>query len=488
MTAPESATELLISLIQDTEFGDLPAEAVHDTKRLIADTVGCALGARRHDATAIAASVAMELGDGRGAQASIVGTGLKCSVAAAGSANMYFGNYLDADDTYLNFSHPAVAAVFPALAFAEGHQLDGRQLITAVALGFEVGCRAGLALEFMRLKPSGEIASVTGNLGWYGFCVAAAVGKTLNFDREQYDNALGLAAWTAPIGTGQFYTPVAQPGKHMLKYSPVMFQGMSGIMAALLAHKGFTGEHGIFDAPEAFWENFGVLGMNRERLTAGLGSQWQVSQTSLKPYACGRYAHPAVWLFNDLVARHDLNVEDIEQVTVSTFDRAANWLGAHYRLENTIDLQFSIPMAVAAAAYGSDLGPSWQSAETLADPRILSFAERVRVTGNPATAPVILEQSLAFGRFKNVPTEVCILAGGNEFVGSADSSWGDPWETSTRMTDDEVKDKYRIYADAALPAETNEKALDILFELEEVENVAAALMPLLTESPQQKTP
>lgn len=394
---------------------------------------------------------------------------------------MYLGNYLDADETYLNFSHPGVAPVFSALAFAESLGLSGEELIVAVALGYEVGCRVGGALEFMRQGPSGEIEAVTGNLAWYGFCIASAVGKALGFDSQQYNDAFGLVGWTAPIGTGQFFAPVLRPDKHMLKYTPVAFQGMSGAMAAQLAHHGFAGEQDLFDAPEEFWVAFGALALNRERLLDRLGETWQVSRTSFKPYSLCRYGHPAVSMVNKIMKDRELRPEEIESVVVRTFDRGVDWLGPDYAPKTPTDMQFNIPIAVAAAVHGSDLGPSWQTADSMNDPRHLSFAEKVTVEGHEDAGSAIFEQMSTAGRFQRIPNGVQIEARGEVYSDEGDYAWGDPWLEETRMTDVHLKDKFRSYAVAALPAAQSEDALDAMFTLEQLSNVTEELLPLLRE-------
>lgn len=480
MTSSSTVTDQLVDFIHGTQFADLPAQVVHDTKRLIADTVGCALGARQFDAARMVTAVASELGGpGSGAAASVVGTGVRVSPAAAASTNMYLGNYLDADDTYLNFSHPGVAAVFPALAVAESLGLSGEQLITAVALGYEVGCRAGGALEFIRQSASGEVEAVTGNLSWYCFCTAGAAGKALSLTPEEYNNAFRLAGWTAQIQSGPFFAPVLRPGKHMLKYAPIGFQGLNGMVAAQLAAKGFVGERDIFDATDDFWVAFGSLGLSRKRLLDGLGEEWQVSRTSIKPYSLCRYGHPAVTLFSGLMQRNSLTPGDIDSVVVETFDRGVDWLGPDYPPETPSDMQFNIPRAIAATAYGSDLGPSWQTTENIADERQRAFAEKVRIEGHQDAGSMIAAQMLTDGRFLRIPNEVRIAARGEVFTDSTEFSWGDPWNEQSRMTDEQLKNKFRVYAGEALPATQSAEALDLMFDLERVKDVATELGPLL---------
>src|ERR1700712_2214664 len=102
-------------------------------------------------------------------------------------------------------------------------------------------------------------------------------------------------------------------------------------------------------------------------------------------------------------------------------------------------MQFSIPLAVAAAALGSDLGPRWMSARQMQDPRLRPFADRVRVGAHPDALEVIAAPIEKEGRFRRCPTQVTVEFGDRRFTASGDSAWGDPWDDATRMSDDDLK-------------------------------------------------
>jgi 2-methylcitrate dehydratase PrpD len=375
-----SVSESLIRILCDTEYGDLPADVIHSSKRLIIDSVGCALGAAGFPASRIATQVAAQLGSStNGGSASVLGTSLRVSPTAAGATNIYLGNYLDADDTYLNFSHPGVGAVFAALAFAESRRLTGQEMISAISLGYEIGCRVGRALEFVRQTRAGDLETAPGGVGWYNFCIAGAAGRALALTPQQFHNAMGMAAWTTPIQTVQFFTRHTGPGKHMLKYAPVGFHGFNAMLSAQLAANGFVAEQNIFDAPTDLWRSFGAFRLDRDRLMAKLGDSWQVTRTSFKPYACCRYGHTAIALFTRLMSRHGLQPDQISSVVVSIFTSAADRLGTSIDPQTPVDMQFSVPLAIAAAAHGSDLGPSWQNPDSINNSCYREFAERVTV-------------------------------------------------------------------------------------------------------------
>ncbi len=471
------ATDRLVQFIHKTSFDDLPAQVVQDTKRVICDSLGCAIGAHHIEPAKIVVEMATEWGGPP--QSSILGTGQRVSPAAAAFANAYLGNVLDADDTLLNFSHPAVSPVFAALAITESLGRTGKDLITAVALGYEVGSRVGASLVFIREKSAGHFESSGNPLSWYGFSAAGAAGKAMGLSAEQFVNAFGVAGWTASINSADLYSRNVH-GKHMLKYAPVGFITMNGLIAAKLAQKGFTGDKAIFDSSTEYWTALGALDCNRERMLDGLGEKWLISETSLKPYASCRFTHPSIGLVKQIMTAHKLRADEIEKVEVQTFERGVDpWLSANRNPQTQIDAQFSFPLAIAAVALGSDLGPQWQSRENLANPQLLTLAQKVSVSQNPESGPVLLAQLLQEGRFKRNPNRVSISARGRVFSESCDMTSGDPWREDTRMSDTEVKQKFSRFSNGILASEKIDKSIDVLFNLERVHNVADELAPLL---------
>ncbi len=473
------ATACLAEFITNTGFGDLSPKVVNDTKRIICDSIACAVGGSSIDAGKIVVEMARELGGRR--QSTIMANGGKVSPASAAFANTYLGNALDADETLLHSFHHAVCAVFPAIAIAESQGLAGKDLITAVAIGYDIGARIGLSFALAQVTETGAVEyNPRRTLGLYTFAAMAAAGKTYNLDVSQLASAFGIAGHTCPIGSATKWAQFTS-GKPMAKYSANAFQGFNGVVAAQMARMGFTGDTTFLDGDFGYWKLVGADDYNWGLLLGDLGKKWWISETSIKPYASGRYSHHSLDLFRKLIREQDLRPEEIERVEVKTFSRAASsWFGVLNEPKTQIDMQFSIPLALAAAAYGSELMPDWQSPEMLKDRRLSEFARKVRVDADPLTHKVMAEEIKRTGRFTRVPTQVTVLARGKPFSARSDYAWGDPWTEETRMTDEQLKNKFRGFCSRLLRSDKIEKALETLDHLEEVKNIGTELTPLLS--------
>jgi len=477
----EGATACLAGFIRDTRFGDLPPEVVHDTRRIICDSIACAVGGTSLDAGKIVVEMAKALGGPP--ESSIMANGGKVSPASAAFANCYLGNVLDADETLLNSSHHAVCAVFPALAFAESLGLDGKELITAVAVGYDIGARIGLSFVGARVTDSGSIEfgrRHRAGHGWITFAAMAAAGKALNLDGRQLANAFGIAGFSSPIASNQRWGQLVA-GKNMGKYAPYSFMGFNGVVAAQMAQKGFTADPAFLDGDLGYWKLMGAQEYEWQILLGDLGKKWWIPETSIKPFASGRFSHHSLSLFRNILRDQNLRAEEIENVVVKTFSRAASpWFSGVSEPQTQIDMQFSIPLALAAAAYGLELTPDWQSQERLKDRRLSEFARRVRVETDPSAYKVMAEEIKKERRFRRIPTEVAVSARGRVYRARSDYAWGDPWTKETRMTDEQLKDKFRGFCSRLLRSDKIEGALEALYGLEKVKNVATELVPLVS--------
>jgi 2-methylcitrate dehydratase PrpD len=213
-------------------------------------------GARSLDSGNIVIELAGETG-GAG-KSTVLGSSGKVAAATAAFANSYLGNALDADETLYNRGHHAVATVFPALALAERTGADGRALITAVALGYDVAARVGNSLTFSTVSAGGRGPASNASLGWISFASVTAAGSILELDPDRMAHAMGIAGWTSPLPCGLRWQQITSP-KPMLKYTPYGFISQQGVLAAQLAGKGFTGDPGVLDGDRGFWRMSGAV-------------------------------------------------------------------------------------------------------------------------------------------------------------------------------------------------------------------------------------
>src|SRR6476661_10098850 len=121
-------------------FEDLSKRVVHEVKRRVLDSLGCALGAWNKEPCAIARKVASDFSAKPGS--TIIGTNHKAPPDWTAFATGCCIRYFDYNDTYLSKepAHPSdnLSAVF---AVAESVGATGREAILAAAIAYEVQCR-----------------------------------------------------------------------------------------------------------------------------------------------------------------------------------------------------------------------------------------------------------------------------------------------------------------------------------------------------------
>jgi 2-methylcitrate dehydratase PrpD len=179
-------------------------------------------------------------------------------------------------------------------------------------------------------------------------------------------------------------TPEMRSVEHpsMLK-DGIGWGAMVGIASSQLAARGFTGIPALFDASPS-----------GEQLTGSLGDEYLILDLYFKPYACCRWAQPAIE--GALSAARQIGVAptDVTRVRVHTFKAATHLLCAAPR--TTEEAQFSLPWPVACALIDGFVGPEQVSGESLTDPARRSMAARVEVVVDAGLEEAFPEQALAW--------------------------------------------------------------------------------------------
>src|SRR5262244_608459 len=272
-------TKTLAAHLAAAQFGDLSPAAQHAARRGVLDWIGCALAACRHPEIDILLGVLAETG-GR-PQATVLGRDLKLGLLDAPLANGQMGHLLDFDDTHmggvvLHASSPILPALF---SLAERTPVSGADFILAYAAGFEAGIRSGLT------APGHHNGGwhLTGTLG--AIAAAVAGGKLIGLDAQKLTYAMGIAATQA--------AGMQQNRGTMCKSFHAGKAAQSGVLAALLAERGFDSSQEIIEGERGFARIYSDVA-TPERLTAGLGESWLIESNGHKPYACGVVLHPLI--------------------------------------------------------------------------------------------------------------------------------------------------------------------------------------------------
>ena len=466
-------TEILSEFIADTTFDDLPDKVIHEVKRNLLDTIGCALGGLATDIGFEALTFARMLG-GR-PESTILGTGEKTSCILASYANSRMANALDADETFPIPTHFANATMGAGLAIGERNGTSGRELITAYAVGYELASRIGIGMRPPLFIKSNELSGYLPSYTPGVFVVFAALGaasKLLKLKAEKVKQAIGIAGANCPIPVHGKWSE--SPILPTTKYGDAGWCALSGVASTLLAHIGTTGYSTVLDGNEHFWRVYGIDDCDFEGMVSHLGKEWNILETTYKPWPSCRYTHYPLWLFLKIRKENQLSPDEIDKVTIRMGP-----IGTAPRFRNPspvgpISCQFNHPHVIAMGAYGITPGPAWYSFQTMEDQRVIEFRRKVEVQYDPALRKI----EVPSGKFSwKLPTSVAVHARGKVFSAFAEYAKGDPWTEETFFTDDELKEKFLIFAASVFQGSEKwyhqmTSVVDVVFNLETLENVS----------------
>ena len=274
-------------------------EVEREAHRTLLNWVGCAVGAARHESVQAAlAAVAMLQ---PAAQATVLGRSDKVDMASAALLNGISSHTFDFDDTHLKtIIHPAGPVASAVLALAEVTRASGRAIIDSLVLGIDVACRVGNMMYPEHYDRGWHITGSTGMLG-----AAAGCARLLGLDEQQTAMALGIAA-SQPVGVREQFGTMTKP------FHPGG-AARAGLMSALLAKHGFTASPRAIEAPRGFAQTVSTKNDWKE-ITEELGTRFEISFNTYKPFACGIVIHPIIDACIQLRNEHKLGVPDIEAI------------------------------------------------------------------------------------------------------------------------------------------------------------------------------
>jgi len=399
-----SAMERLAQFCVQTRFDDLPVALVTQAKRHILDTFGAALaGAGSEVAKQAQAVFRDEPGD-----TPVWGTPLRTSTAQAAMLNGISAHALELDDTG-GCDHSG-AVVLPAVMAAvsmAGRAVDGREFITAVVIGYEIGRRV--------LEACGGYSAHNG-AGWHStatcgvFGAAAASARLLGLDAAQTLSALGIAG----SFSGGLWTFI-HDGSHSKKlHSGRAAEG--GLLAARFAQRGITGPSHLFDDVwGGFLKTLAAETAVPEALDADLGRVWKLARCSIKPYAACRGTHSAIDALGLLLAQLQVGAGQIEVIQVTLCGLLRDMCGGQ-DVASLAAAQMSLRYALAARLVLGHCRLDAYDDASRSDPRIAHWVPRIRLEVDPALSqdgePIVTVRTLD-GRSASLCVDVPLGAPGN---------------------------------------------------------------------------
>jgi 2-methylcitrate dehydratase len=467
---PSMLADRLARYSRNLRYEDLSDGVVHEVKRRILDSLGCALGAWNAPPCRIARRIAesVKVVDG----ATLWGTQHKTLPDLAAFANGALVRYLDFNDTYLakEPAHPS-DNLAPVLAAGEATHASGKSVIQAIAAAYEVQCRL---CDAAALRPRGW-DHVT-----YGpFSSALGAAKVMNLSDAQTRQAVNLAG-IANIALRQ--TRVGDLS--MWKACAFSNAARNGVFAATLAQQGMTGPSPIFEGEKGFMKlvsgplDLFPFAAERGQVPALAGSRspsFKILDTYIKHYPVEYHAQTAVEaalaVRNDLLkAEGDDAPGFITAIEIGSYDVAIEIIGRDpekWRPLTRETADHSFPYCVAAALLDGTITLRSFETRRLADPRLHALMQKVRV---------VPESDFA-GRYPHaMPTRVTVrTAAGHVYRQEVDHPLGHPKHP---MSDGQVEEKFRVLAGRRLDRARVRKLMQSVWTLERLKDIGA-LMPLL---------
>ena len=421
-----------IAFLHDTTFADLPPEVRHQTARCILDLCGAVVAGRHTPLSAIVRDHAASVYGGD--QATLLLDGRRVSAPGAALATGMGIDAFDIHDSHReSLGHAGVHLFAALLAVAElratrGVPLPtGEEFVTAMAVGYDLACRAGEALH-------GTVSDYHTSGAWGAVSAAGLYARLMGFDRQTTREALGIAEYHGP--RSQMMRCIDHPT--MVKDGSG-WGAMTGVQAGMLAEAGFTG------APALTVESRDAAGW-----WSDLGRRWSVMDQGFKAHGSCWWSQPPIEAVLALTREHDLRSYEVRHIRIETFAKAVHL--DHPDPETTEQAQYSVPFPVAAALVKSaggvlddgwyGLGPAELLEASLHDPETRRLAAAVELVEAPELTAAFPKRFLARATLSTVD--------GRTFT-SPDTTFRG--ELDDPFTDAELTTKFRWLAGSLLAAD-----------------------------------
>jgi 2-methylcitrate dehydratase PrpD len=366
-----NATRDLARFSSQLQFRQIPSEVVERIKLSVLDSIGVCM----HGSTLPWTRIVRDMVEAEEAKpvASIFGSGRKTSVAGAVLVNSTAGHAFELDDIHKeSIIHPGSLAIPVALALAEAKGgANGKDFVTALIAGYEVGARVGNAATVRLLLNGWHPQGTSG-----AFTAAATAARMIGLDAEKTLHAFGI------VGSQAGGLMASQEGA-MVKRFHSGRAGQSGVYAAQLASRGFTG---ITDVLEAAYGGYLVTHSDRpapEKIVVGLGTIWETLNVGYKAYAAVTSIHTALDALAQIMREQKLADDDIVKVDAALSEATYVHCAWEYKAQGVTAAQMNLYYGLSMIALDGMAFVEQYREERLRDPRVLAFIPRIRARIDP---------------------------------------------------------------------------------------------------------
>jgi len=445
----ETISQNFAQFLTQLNFDDLSRGQVEKIKHYFLDWLGSAFAGQTQTPIKIMLDVVHSLGGHP--ESTLLPDGSKTMSLLAALVNGASSHVVEMDDLHRpSILHPAAPIIPAAFAAAERERTSGQALIVGILTGYEVGIRVALAVG----QSHYQRWHTTATCGTFG--AAAGSAKILGLNKKQTTWALGSAG-TQAAGLWEFLVESAMskqlhPGK----------AAMNGLLAALLAQKGFTGARNILEGEKGFFRATSK-DFDEEKCLRGLGEDFVFERNSLKYYASCGHTHSAIEAVLEATGAKPVKAEEIGRVDVSLYQAALDLLGDVEPITPYL-AKFHLPFCVATALRYGHVNPGDFTETRLEDPEILHLMERIKIRIDPELSKLYPAKWAA--RLEITTRDGKIL------TGSSDYPKGDP---ENPLQERDVIEKFRGLTEGLLSNPAAEAIVERVMGLEELSDVNGLL-------------
>ncbi|MEM0449886.1 MAG: MmgE/PrpD family protein [Methanomassiliicoccales archaeon] len=450
-----SVASKLANYVKSFSYQDIPSDIIHHTKRVLLDTLGCAMGGYGSEARRVIEEYIKE--SGHPPESTVFGSGFKTSCLNATLINGAMVRYLDYNDTafiiqgniYRTGYHPS-EVIPPILAIGEKFHLSGKDAITAIVLGYNLSLSFLEAVKGIGMEKKGWNGDTRG-----AYIMPLIIGKLLEMDENQMENAIGISGSCHAV-LGILDAPAEEYTMTKNIRFPVLAYG--GIMATLLARKGFTGPKTIIEGHDGFVETIMRGEYDVDKIIPPKG-KFAIQETCIKSIIADYSSHGHLSATLKLVRDYNIKPEDIVEIRIKTSKRCAEHTGdlAKKYPKNKETADHSSYFLTAIAVIDRQIGPDQFSPEKYNDPRVLELIGKITIQGDPE-----LDKVRPAGISEIITKE------GKRFQCRVDFPRG---HARNPMTDMEIIEKFKSMAKVYMDDEQMEKIIKAVFEVDEFKDI-----------------
>ena len=443
-------TNALVDYAQNLKYEDVPPEVLERTKHMLLDFLGVAYGGlRTGESSGPVIDGVLDLASGAAGESAVLGRPERLPAHYAALLNATFAHSMDFDDTHrdavIHIGTPLFATL---LALADEHEVSGRDFLTAAVIGYDVTGKVGKAHGGSMHARGFHPTATTGIFG-----CSAAGARLLGYSAQQTANAMGLNV-SQSAGSTQFL----ENGSWNKRFHTGL-AAHNAVMSLVMARHDYLGATSPIEGSRGYFALYAGEGADASRALDGLGSDFEVMNTAVKPYPCCRYSHATIDAVADIVRAESLASPDIDGIDIVMGETGYSMVADPPEMKrvpsNVVEGQFSVFFAAAATAGKGAY--AWDAYDRLDDAEVRRLMQRTSVT---------LDQRFGAGMESIISLRT---ADGRVIERNVPYPKGEP---ENPMTWDEMQAKFTEWSEPVIGAARSAQVIESVASLESLSSVS----------------